>query len=130
MRIVHSSSRRSCFSLVSALLGWIESHTGVRKLYLASAFSILALLLIFRGTGMSLFTVLVGFLYPLHMSLKTIENCTSLFEAISGENRNLHTEEEVAAKREDIVGQLRKWFASHILGCGVDMCVARSQRCC
>lgn len=67
------------------------------------------MLLVFRGTGLSAVSVSVGFLYPLHMSLKTIENCTSLAEEISGENRHRHTEDEIIEKRGEIVGQLRQW---------------------
>lgn len=94
------------------MLGWLESHTGVRKVYIASFLLLLLLLLVFRGTGMGCVSVLVGFLYPLHMSLKTIENCTSLFEQITGENRNKHTEEQIREKRGEIIGQLRQW-SSH-----------------
>jgi receptor expression-enhancing protein 5/6 len=99
----------------TALLGWLEARTGIRKLYLSSFLLLLALLLVFRGTGLSLVSVSVGFLYPLHMSLKTIENCTSLFEEITGENRARHTEEEIAHKRAEIIGQLRKWLVYWIV---------------
>jgi receptor expression-enhancing protein 5/6 len=99
-----------CGCAYSALLGWLEAHTGIRKLYLASALLVLALLLVFRGTGMGLLSVCVGFLYPLHMSLKTIENCASLFEQISGANRARHTEEQIEEKREEIIQALRKWL--------------------
>lgn len=91
------------------LLGWLEAHTGIRKLYSASALLVAFCALVFKGVGMGLFTVLVGFLYPLHMSLKTIENCTGLFEEITGDNRGRHTEQELREKREEIIGQLRKW---------------------
>ena len=70
---------------------------------------LLTLLLVFRGTGMGVITILVGFLYPLHMSLKTIENCTGLFEQITGDQRANHTEEEIKEKRAEIIGQLRTW---------------------
>lgn len=93
----------------AAVLGWLELHTGVRKVYIASFLLLLLLLLVFRGTGMGCVSVLVGFLYPLHMSLKTIENCTSLFEQITGDNRNKHTEEQIREKRGEIIGQLRQW---------------------
>lgn len=92
------------------LLGWLEERTGIRKLYLASALLLLCSLLVFRGTGMGVISVCVGFLYPLHMSLKTIENCASLFEQISGANRARHTEQEIADKREEIISALRQWL--------------------
>lgn len=91
------------------LLGWLESHTGIRKLYSASFLLFAFCALVFKGIGMGLLSILVGFLYPLHMSLKTIENCTGLFEEITGENRGRHTERELQEKREEIIGQLRKW---------------------
>lgn len=95
---------------LAAFLGWLESHTGIPKLYLASAILFCLLLLVFRGTGLGVVSVCVGFLWPLHMSLKTIENCTSLFEEISGDNRHRHTEEQIKEKRGEIVGQLRQWL--------------------
>ena len=91
------------------LLGWLEAHTGIRKLYSASFLLVAFCALVFKGVGMGLLSVAVGFLYPLHMSLKTIENCTGLFEEITGDNRGRHTEEELREKREEIIGQLRKW---------------------
>lgn len=97
-----------CF--FAALLGWLEEKTGIRKLYMASALLLLSSLLVFRGTGMGLLSVGIGFLYPLHMSLKTIENCASLFEQITGDNRARHTEEEIADKREEIITALRTWL--------------------
>ncbi|MDO9334465.1 MAG: hypothetical protein Q7T57_08095, partial [Dehalococcoidales bacterium] len=46
-------------SLSTALLGWLESHTGIRKVYLASVLLFFLLLLVFRGTGLGIVSICV-----------------------------------------------------------------------
>jgi hypothetical protein len=58
------------------LLHNFELYTGVRKVYVASVAIAATILLVFFGLGTSVICGLVGFLYPMYMSYKTIEKPT------------------------------------------------------
>jgi len=111
------------------LLGTLEASTGIRKIYFASFLSLLLLLLVFRGWGLSLLVGSIGFLYPMHRSMKTIENCGVLYDQIRREEEKakrylergmtgleggslgkIHTMREIQEKREEIISQLRQWL--------------------
>lgn len=56
------------------LMSSLEKMSGIKKRYWALAFVLLALVFVFSGIGSNVLCELVGFLYPLYASFKSLEN--------------------------------------------------------
>jgi hypothetical protein len=68
------------------LLSTLENLTGVRKIYIAALFLGLIFLFFTRGIGLNLLSAIIGFAYPLHMTLKTIKQTAT--RGITAEQRS------------------------------------------
>lgn len=114
-------------------LAKLESMTGIRRVYIALVFAALATLLVFRGVGVGVLCSCIGFLYPLHMSLCSIQRGSHSLHLL----RELEAEEarcqehsaslveqdesfvdDVLKERESALKETRSWLIYWIVyGC-------------